>query len=88
MARLPRGEYLAAYQRFDLTLDPFPYNGGVTTGDSLWMGMTTDRSGGIGTGKPRDYSSRPSVPSQRFGAQVAGAAPGSPGARSEHIGDM
>lgn len=38
VSRLPRGEYLAAYRRFDLTLDPFSYNGGVTTGDSLWMG--------------------------------------------------
>ena len=37
--RLPRERYFAAYHRFDLTLDPFPYNGGVTTGDSLWMGV-------------------------------------------------
>lgn len=37
--RLPREKYFEAYQQFDISLDPFPYNGGVTTGDSLWMGV-------------------------------------------------
>jgi predicted O-linked N-acetylglucosamine transferase (SPINDLY family) len=37
--RLPAEQYFETYCRFDLSLDPFPYNGGVTTGDSLWMGV-------------------------------------------------
>jgi predicted O-linked N-acetylglucosamine transferase (SPINDLY family) len=37
--RLPEGEYYEAYRAIDLALDPFPFNGGVTTGDALWMGV-------------------------------------------------
>jgi protein O-GlcNAc transferase len=37
--RLPREQYFAAYQSFDLALDPFPYNGGITTCDAMWMGV-------------------------------------------------
>jgi protein O-GlcNAc transferase len=35
----PRAEYLRTYQRVDLGLDTFPYNGHTTSLDSLWMGV-------------------------------------------------
>ncbi len=34
-----RFEYLAAYQRVDISLDPFPFPGGTTSVEGLWMGV-------------------------------------------------
>jgi predicted O-linked N-acetylglucosamine transferase (SPINDLY family) len=34
-----RKSYFSAYHRIDITLDPFPFTGGTTSVESLWMGV-------------------------------------------------
>jgi predicted O-linked N-acetylglucosamine transferase (SPINDLY family) len=45
-ASVPRTEYLAAHGGIDIILDTFPFTGGTTTCEALWMGVPTVSSAG------------------------------------------
>ncbi len=44
--RVPFSQYMQQYHNIDIGLDPFPYVGGTTTCDALWMGVPVVTLGG------------------------------------------
>jgi predicted O-linked N-acetylglucosamine transferase (SPINDLY family) len=39
IGKQPWDQYIRTFERIDIALDPFPYGGGISTCDALWMGV-------------------------------------------------